>query len=252
MNEPAGNLAEVFSSVQGEGLAIGLRQLFIRFAGCNLRCCYCDTPQALEPLLTFRWERPWASGRFREQPNPIAAPELVERLEPAFAGPREHHSIALTGGEPLLQIEFLKALLDGLAPLDVPLYLETNGTLPEALRRVVDRFWMVAMDVKLPSAGGQEPRWEEHRAFLEVLKGHRFFVKVVITPGTRPEDVERLEELLAGRADVPVVLQPATALKPEAAKKVPLKLLLRLQARLARAFNDVRVIPQIHPVLGLR
>ena len=42
------HLVEVFSSFQGEGLYVGQRQLFIRFAGCNLRCRFCDTEAAQE------------------------------------------------------------------------------------------------------------------------------------------------------------------------------------------------------------
>ena len=39
-------LSEVFSSIQGEGLYVGDRHLFVRFAGCNLNCQYCDTPDS--------------------------------------------------------------------------------------------------------------------------------------------------------------------------------------------------------------
>ena len=39
-------IIEVFSSIQGEGLLIGRRQIFVRFAGCNLNCNYCDTPES--------------------------------------------------------------------------------------------------------------------------------------------------------------------------------------------------------------
>ncbi|MEM4195978.1 MAG: 7-carboxy-7-deazaguanine synthase QueE, partial [Methanothermobacter sp.] len=42
-------IMEVFSSIQGEGLLLGKRQIFIRFAGCNLNCSYCDTPESRDP-----------------------------------------------------------------------------------------------------------------------------------------------------------------------------------------------------------
>ncbi|MDX9694125.1 MAG: 7-carboxy-7-deazaguanine synthase QueE, partial [Methanothermobacter sp.] len=42
-------IMEVFSSIQGEGLLVGCRQIFIRFAGCNLNCKYCDTPESRNP-----------------------------------------------------------------------------------------------------------------------------------------------------------------------------------------------------------
>jgi len=37
---------EIFESIQGDRILVGVRQLFVRFAGCNLSCCYCDTPAA--------------------------------------------------------------------------------------------------------------------------------------------------------------------------------------------------------------
>ena len=41
-------VSEVFSAIQGEGAHVGRRQVFLRLAGCNIRCTYCDQPEALE------------------------------------------------------------------------------------------------------------------------------------------------------------------------------------------------------------
>ncbi|HWI54270.1 MAG TPA: 7-carboxy-7-deazaguanine synthase QueE, partial [Desulfobacteria bacterium] len=92
------HLVEIFSSVQGEGLYLGVKQIFIRFAGCNLKCKYCDTP--FEPETGFRVEVPAGSGRFDLYQNPVTPDQIIDiikRLDPQLC-----HSISLTGGEPLL------------------------------------------------------------------------------------------------------------------------------------------------------
>ena len=80
-----GRISDVFESIQGEGPYVGERQIFVRLFGCNLNCKFCDTK--LE--------------RFDE----YTAPELLDRIL-EFRG--NYHSISFTGGEPLLQKDFLK------------------------------------------------------------------------------------------------------------------------------------------------
>ena len=76
--EVTGRLSEIFSSIQGEGIYAGRRMLFVRFAGCNLRCRYCDTRKALEAGPSFRFEESPSSGKFKKRPNPITEKELFE------------------------------------------------------------------------------------------------------------------------------------------------------------------------------
>src|ERR1700733_2923573 len=51
-DDPSGRLlvTEVFSAIQGEAALVGQRQVFLRLTGCNIRCAYCDQPEALERL----------------------------------------------------------------------------------------------------------------------------------------------------------------------------------------------------------
>ena len=76
----AGYLSEVFVSYQGEGAHVGRRHLFIRLAGCNLRCSYCDTSYALDPPARFRlYQRGEVA---QERQNPVSCEDLLSQLLP--------------------------------------------------------------------------------------------------------------------------------------------------------------------------
>lgn len=99
---------EIFQSIQGEGVHAGIPAVFLRLQGCNLRCPWCDTKDALDPrggvLMSLE-------GTL-EQINQYA-PNLV----------------VVTGGEPLLQIPGLGILINNLDQHKHRWHLETNGTL---------------------------------------------------------------------------------------------------------------------------
>ena len=120
-------LIEVFSSLQGEGVLIGVRQIFVRFAECNLSCEYCDTPYRARQ--TFRMERSPGSGQFTRHTNPanlLSLTGLIADWQRHYH--YAHHSLVLTGGEPLMHADALKLWLPDIVPL-LPVFLETNGTL---------------------------------------------------------------------------------------------------------------------------
>jgi 7-carboxy-7-deazaguanine synthase len=230
-------LVEIFSSVQGEGLLVGERQVFLRFAGCNLDCAYCDTPAAKAEPPACRVERTPGAQDF-EQPG-------------------LHGSVALTGGEPLLHAEFLVELLPMLGDLGLGAYLETNGTLADELVSVLPNLDVVCMDIKLPSCTKQGPLWGSHERFLLVLGANedptrQDFAKCVITADCEPQEIERAARLIAGvNAQMALVLQPATPVHSGIETPSP-RHMLDLQAIAKRHISQVRVIPQVHRIGGWR
>lgn len=117
---------EIFDSVQGEGREQGLWTRFLRLAGCNLACEWCDTPHSRDP----------SAGQ------DMAVADVVRALQGASR-------VCITGGEPLLQEG---ALNEVAAQLTMPVVVETNGSLSVA-RLQAETHWRFAMDAKPPSSG---------------------------------------------------------------------------------------------------
>ena len=122
-------LVEHFISVDGEGPTAGALSLFIRLAGCNLRCTWCDTCYAQTAASATQT---------------LTLSELVEVVKQSGV---EH--VTLTGGEPLMR-PHVKELL--LALNFVTIHIETNGSIDVAPFRVGEHVHFV-VDYKLPGSG---------------------------------------------------------------------------------------------------
>ena len=245
-------LSELFSSIQGEGLYVGERQIFIRFAGCNLSCQYCDFPQALVISPTFKYEPTPGSHKSETVNNPVTADKLIE-LVASFDKPAGvNHSISLTGGEPLLQVDFLKSFIPQLKEkVKLPIYLETNGVLPDHLAEAIELVDIIAMDMKLPSATGLSPYWKEHRKFLETAYMKEVFVKIVFTKGSKIVEITEAAGIIAEVDDkIPLVLQPVTP-HGEIKHRPDGEQIMAFQTAAKRRLKNVRVIPQVHKLLGV-
>ncbi|GAB4295376.1 MAG: 7-carboxy-7-deazaguanine synthase QueE [Desulfuromonadia bacterium] len=242
------DLIEIFSSIQGEGVHIGRRQLFIRLCGCNLCCAYCDTPA--EPCGFCRVETDPERGEISPIPNPVSHDQLVDIVSRmVLSSPHLHHAISITGGEPLCQTERLLPLLPRLSAL-LPLLLETNGTLPDRLLQTIDHLSVVSMDLKLASTTGVETHWELHERFLEIASRKEVYVKLVVNALTTPREVERGAELLQRHSPAsPLILQPEST--PRDDRRIGGRALLMLQRIAAAIHPDVRVIPQTHRIIGV-
>ena len=211
-------------------------------------CAYCDTRASRGPEGPCRLEETPGSGTFREIPNPLPVEVLAHSLAERIGPPGLHRRLAVTGGEPLLQAGFVARLLERLGPR-IPVLLETNGTLSHELAPLLPWLATVSMDVKLASATAEPPAWDLHARFLETCRGPDLFVKVVVTPEVTDAEVAALVRLLAGRSPPPpLVLQPIWDGVPPPAWA---RRLLEIQARCLEGLAEVRILPQLHKVLGL-
>jgi organic radical activating enzyme len=253
------HLTELFSSVQGEGPYVGVRQAFVRFYGCHRRCVFCDSPEtvtAWQPAgfkpAQFRLDTQPGRRVYRMEDNPVDLDRLV-RLIAGFDQPRGlHHSVALTGGEPLLHAAFLRELLPRIEHLGLKTYLETAGDLYHELDLLLPWLDIAAMDIKLPSVTQNEAAWGSHRRFLErcIENDVEVFAKTIVSADTDEADLREAARVLADAApQTLMILQPMTAFGPAQNPPRPDQL-LAWQAMMQEIVPHVRVIPQCHKAMG--
>ncbi|MFH1190314.1 MAG: 7-carboxy-7-deazaguanine synthase QueE [Candidatus Omnitrophota bacterium] len=227
-------ITDIFSSIQGEGIFVGAKQIFVRFKDCNMSCGFCDESKDIRG-------------------KAYTTAELMDAIRSLITRNGIHHSVSLTGGEPLCHTDYLACFLPLMRKEGWKPYLETNGTLPNELSRVIDLIGIVAMDIKLPSSTGERAYWDEHFEFLKIASQKMVFIKSVITPETKADDVRKAVSLIKRLGkDVPFILQPATPVKP-ADKPVDSKALLEfVEIALENKLESIRVIPQTHKMMGLK
>jgi len=217
---------EIFSSIQGEGIYLGYKQLFIRFNGCNMKCSYCD-----EKLKPVKYS--------------LSAKELYKKILSLEKSSGPHHSISLTGGEPLLSVKFLAEFLHLLKPSFI-VYLETNGTLPGNLKKIIEYFDIIAMDIKLPSSTGNRQYWKEHEEFLKTALKKKVFIKVIVHGKTTEKDIKKAVSIVRKYSStIPFIIQPVFGMK----------LTDKISGfyDIAKAkLDDVRIIPQVHKLTGVK
>ena len=155
-------VSEIFESVQGEGVSLGVPSVFLRLAHCNLRCGWCDTK--------YTWD--WHTYDIRKEVHEYSLDQTVDTLQ--RLRPR---NLVVTGGEPLLQQTALISLLRRLGR-DWTSEVETAGTLvPDAQLTTIITRWNVSP--KLENSGNptdKRLRPEALRAFAALPNASFKFV----------------------------------------------------------------------------
>ncbi len=177
--QPILKVAEIFASLQGEGLRQGEATIFVRLAGCNLRCSFCDTKDA------------WSDGKKMTLQEIL---RKIQRLQSQF--PCDW--VCLTGGEPLLQK--VGPLAAAIRKAGFRLQVETNGTFKPGFKA---DWWTVSP---------KPPGYRFHPDFGKKAKE----VKLVVTRELKFRTIERLRKLFPEK--VPLILQPESEKRRSLAK----------------------------------
>ena len=225
-------IVEIFSSFQGEGLLVGKRQIFIRFAGCNLSCNYCDSPKSQKSsygtILSIE--------NVMDKINYLKTPDL--------------HSISFTGGEPLLYTDFINKIIE---KTDLKTLLETNGTLPDKIRKL-KKIDIVSLDFKVPEHFDNQYKnevFENEIKSLKVLieRNSNIYCKLVVLPSTKLNIIEKIAKRITNEinTNVSLVIQP---ISPINQWQNNINKLFEF-SEIAGKYMDVSIIPQNHKILKI-
>jgi len=225
---------EIFSSFQGEGVLIGQRQIFVRFAGCNLNCAYCDTKNSIS----------------KKEGTLMTPEEVVSKIESILTP--DCHTISFTGGEPSLYPEFINEV-SKLTDLDI--MLETNGTLPANIG-LIDNLDIVSLDIKLKEqfdGDFKEDIFLNEIKSLNLLieKSINVYCKVVILPCLKiksfEEVIEKIDNEIIDKNNVQFIIQPSSPLN----EWNNLSNCLFEFSEVVGKYFEVSTIPQIHKILNI-
>ncbi len=186
-------IAEIFHSIQGEGLLAGVPSVFVRTSGCNLRCHWCDTPYA----------------SWKPEGSEISVEEILRKVSEW-----DCHHVVLTGGEPMIAPD-LPALAAELRKIGKHITLETAATVPPA-GIACD---LASLSPKLSNStppADRDPAWaKKHEAtrlqpavISEWIRNYNHQIKFVVSG---EPDIKEIKELLSRLPPVPfhqILLMP--------------------------------------------
>ncbi len=204
-------ISEIFFSIQGEGVEIGLPTVFVRLFACDLRCVWCDSMYAVE------------GKDFREMTIEEVKAE-IERLK--------CKRVCFTGGEPLIQKKELETLAKVLADDGYEIVLETSGH-----KEPPPVFWtdssLISMDCKCPGSGMERRMKFELFERLRPRDQLKFVIK-------DEADYKYAKEVLKQyRIRANIIFQPVYGTSLE----------WLVQRVLDDRLENVRVLPQLHKVI---
>ena len=164
------NIVEKFISINGEGLMAGLPACFVRLAGCNLNCSYCDTAWANKPDVQYKSE---------------TAEEIC-----SFVKASGVEAVTLTGGEPLLA-PGIEELIGALASIDgMRVEIETNGAVDISPFTDIGANVCFTLDYKLPGSGMEEHMLTSNYEYLTKMDAVKFVCSDMV-------DLERAGQISA-------------------------------------------------------
>jgi len=228
---------EIFGpTVQGEGMVIGQKTMFVRTAGCDYHCSWCDS--------AFTWD-----GSAKKAIRLMTAAEIWEELRQI--GQDRFSHVTLSGGNPLL-LPQLQSLIDLLHQQDVAIAVETQGSRWQDWLAEVDQ---VTISPKPPSSG-MNTDWSKLSEVVDKLSkrpvSYSMSLKVVVFDDL---DLNYAKEIHQRYSDIPMYIQVGNPdVKRMDIKSHASDLLQRYenlidQVMNSSELNNVRVLPQLHALV---
>ena len=231
-------LFEIFTSVEGEGILYGTKTLFVRLAGCPFRCFYCDTPEAL----------PLDSG------NEITIEEACAQIDKNLEN--NTYKVNFTGGEPLIQDQAVLEMAKHVKSKNIPTYLESSCYDSKKFQNVLPLIDYVKIEFKTPDSEFVESKHysELIKNALECLKLSTSskkvtYIKIVVSSKTESNSIKELAEQIFNNISKDeisgFIIQPTNGISEPSLEK-----LLEFYDAVHPFYNEVRVVPQLHKIIG--
>ncbi len=211
-------IAEIFTSIQGEGKLTGVPSIFVRTSGCNLRCAWCDTPYA----------------SWHPEGDDMSIADIVQQVR---ASNLQH--VVLTGGEPMIQPQ-LPELIGKLKSYGHHITVETAGTLWQEVE--MD---LASVSPKLANSTppvNSDSQWtqrhDSRRINADVLNRFALSEQIIDRQWkfvvSHPQDLEEIEAILAV---IPSVAAGDVILMPEGISEAELKAKAEWIAKICQTKN---------------
>ena len=240
-NRARARISEIFTSIEGEGIFVGKKTLFIRLSGCHLKCRWCDTKYAL----------PLDSG-IDYQIDEIKD-LIIKELQPFT------YKVNFTGGEPLLQTEAVIELADFMKKqTNLKTYMESSCFDSELFSKVLPYIDICKIEFKTDDSKVVEDEKYDNLLLNEIkclelaLESNKAtYIKIVVTNSTNLESFKNLVYNISKKIDpsyiTGFIIQPSYGIDQPTVNK-----LLDTYDIVQPMFPEVRIIPQLHKEIGAR
>jgi 7-carboxy-7-deazaguanine synthase len=233
-------LSEIFTSIEGEGILFGTKTLFVRMAGCHLKCRWCDTSHAL----------PMYSG------NSYSL-HYVKKLILDYLQPYTY-KVNFTGGEPLVQFEAVIELAKFVRERGLRTYLESACYDSDRFRKLLPYIDICKVEFKMSDSKVVEMDHydnllqNEIRCLRTSVRNRKItYIKIVVTNSTESKEFAELVENIFQHvrpAEIDgFVIQPSDRIDEPTTEG-----LLELYDIVCHHYREVRIIPQLHKRIGAR
>jgi 7-carboxy-7-deazaguanine synthase len=233
-------LSEIFTSIEGEGILFGTKTMFIRLAGCHLKCRWCDTAYALPLHSGLSYDISQVKGL------------ITEHLQP------NTYKVNFTGGEPLLQYRAVIELAKFVKEKGVRTYIESSCFDSNRFEKVLPHVDFCKIEFKMKDSKVIDPAHydnllENEKECLNLaIDNHKVtYIKIVVT---RSSSLQEFEELVESQLkNVKAVDLAGFIIQPSYGMDDPtVERLLDFYDAVYPLYPDVRIIPQLHKEIGAR
>ncbi len=240
MNPNTIQLSEIFTSIEGEGMLFGTKTLFVRMAGCHLKCRWCDTSYAL----------PMYSGN--SYSLDYVKKLIADHLQPFT------YKVNFTGGEPLVQHEAVIELAKFVREKGLTTYLESACYDSNRFSKLLPYIDICKVEIKMSDSKVvdtnhyDELLQNEIRCLMAAVSNRKItYIKIVVTNSTDSKEfavlVQNIFQRVNSEAIGGFVIQPSDRIDEPTTER-----LLKFYDIVCPHYREVRIIPQLHKQMGAR